>query len=481
MPNKIPAHRTKIVCTIGPASRSRAMLKKMMLAGMNVARLNFSHGDLEQHRRDIENIRAVSAELGVVVAVLADLPGPKIRIGKLVGGQTELVKGQKVTLTVGAAGEGNDLIPVKFKEFAASVRRGSRIYLNDGFIQLKVLEVHGEQVVCRVLIGGTLLSNKGLNLPDAHIAVDPVTARDLELVEFGLQVGVDAFCASFIETAADVAKIKQFAAGKGQAAFIVAKIERREALRNFDAILKVADAIMIARGDLGVEIPIEQVPVVQKDLIFRANLAGRPVITATQMLESMTANIRPTRAEVTDVANAILDGTDAVMLSEETAIGRYPVEACGMLRRVARVTDGQRAELVSSDRIREALMRSLANVSASTEDVLSLDVLEALKAPLKVHFVLAPTDSGGTPRRISRYKSTTWTLAFTPFERVRNQLMLSYGVWPILAEEIYVDEILLDYLKTNGLLKSGERVLIARRNPEGPRGKVNSLCIVTLS
>ncbi|OPZ59678.1 MAG: Pyruvate kinase [Deltaproteobacteria bacterium ADurb.Bin510] len=419
-------------------------------------------------------------ELGLVVTVLADLPGPKIRIGRIAGGQLELVKGQKLTLTTRSVEGQAGLIPVRFKEFSQSVRRGSRVYLNDGFIQLKVLEVAGEDVFCRVQIGGLLLSNKGLNLPDARLAVEPVTARDLELIEFGLEAGVDAFCASFIEKAEDIVKIKDFAASRGQGAFVVAKIERREAIANIEAILKVADGLMIARGDLGVEIPIEQVPVFQKELIFRANLAGRPVITATQMLESMTVNIRPTRAEVTDVANAILDGTDAVMLSEETAIGHYPIEACGMLRRIARITDARRASLVTSDRLRAALLDSLERAGASTEDVLSLDVLEALKAPLGVRFVLAPTDSGGTPRRIARYKSPVWTLAFTPFERVRNQLMLSYGVWPILLDEIYVDEILLDQLRDDGLLRPGERVLIARRNPDGPRGKVNSLAIVTL-
>ncbi len=479
MLKKLPSHKTKIVCTVGPASRSRKMLKKMMQNGMNVARLNFSHGDPQQHRDDIRAIREVAAELNSVVAIVADLPGPKIRIGRLENGSINLKKGQRITLTTRDVLGNDEVVPVQFRDFCGSVRKGNVIYLNDGFIQMKVVAIEGEDVLCRVIIGGQLLSNKGINLPDSSLTVDPVTERDLKLVDFGLSEGVDAFCVSFAREARDIRKVRDFADGKGRRIFIVAKIERKEALENIDEILHEADGLMIARGDLGVEIPIEKVPVVQKNLIHKANLASRPVITATQMLESMTDNIRPTRAEVTDVANAILDGTDAVMLSEETAIGKYPADACNMLRKIARATDAKRDSLVSAVGVRAAMMESIGRRGVCSEDVLSLDVIEALKT-LNIRYVLAPTESGGTPRRISRYKNDTWILGFCCDEHTRNLLMLSYGVWPIMLDAVDDDARLVEYLKSCAGLKAGERVLIARRIPDATSGKENSLKIITL-
>jgi len=476
---RLPLHKTKIVCTIGPSSRQRPVLRRMMRTGMNVARLNFSHGTLEQHRSDIQTIRSLSHELGAVVAVLADLPGPKIRIGKLTDGSITLVKGGKVVLTTKECLGTAKYIPVQYREFPRSVSKGGTIYLNDGFIQLKVVGVKGDDVSCRVVIGGQLLSHKGLNLPGARLTVDPVTERDLALVKFGLEEGVDAFSVSFAKDADDIRKVKAFAESLGKDIHVVAKIERSEAIEHIDAILQVADGIMIARGDLGVEIPIEQVPVVQKQLIFKANLAGKPVITATQMLESMTENIRPTRAEVTDVANAILDGTDALMLSEETAIGKYPVDAVGMMARIARVTERERSSLESGALVSESIRRSIARKGAMTEDVISLDVVEALRT-LNVRYVLAPTVSGGTPRRISRYKGNAWILSFSPDEAIRNFLALSYGVYPFVQQAIDADEDILAFLRNKGLIRQGDKVLITRRLPNEKSGKINSLRIVTL-
>ena len=480
MTMRLPPNKTKIVATIGPASRAPAILRKMLRAGMNVARLNFSHGDLETLRSDIRTIRNLAGELGLTVAILADLPGPKIRVGTLEGGSLVLQKGERVTMTTRDLPGKPGLIPVQFEALPRTVAKGGIIYLNDGFIQLKVMEVKAQDVLCRVVIGGQLLSHKGLNLPGAHIGVDAVTARDLELVRFAVAEGIDAVSISFVQDARDIEKVRNLVRQSRSPMHIVAKIERHEATRNIDEILEAADGIMVARGDLGVEIPIEQVPMVQKQLIFKANLAGKPVITATQMLESMTENIRPTRAEVTDVANAVLDGTDALMLSEETAIGAYPAESVAMMARIARVTESGRRSLATGNQVSEAVRASISRPGAVSEDVISLDVIEALKT-LKIRFVLAPTESGGTPRRIARYKADTWVLAFTTDEKVRNFLNLSSGVYPMLWPAIDSDEEIIAFLKRAAVLKAGDMLLITRRMPGEKTGKVNAIKILTLA
>ena len=328
--------KTKIVCTIGPASRSEKMLLGMMRRGMTMARLNFAHGTLAQHSRDIKNIRLAAHHEKLHFPILIDLPGPKIRVGKLKHEPLHLRQGHVIWLTTRKIlGLFLDRIPVDYPQLTQSVKKGSLIYLNDGFIQLKVLEIKESAVKCEVLMGGNLLSHKGLNLPDAKMFVEPVTGEDVKYMEFGLKQGVDLYGVSFVEKAADILKIKSIAKGMGCKIRTVAKIERAEAVKNIDSILKVTDAVMVARGDLGVQIPLEEVPLVQKSIIHKARLRGIPVITATQMLESMVHNIRPTRAEVSDVANAILDGTTAVMMSEETAIGDYPLETVEMMVRIA--------------------------------------------------------------------------------------------------------------------------------------------------
>jgi pyruvate kinase len=332
---KASGHKTGIVCTIGPSSCNPRILQQMIKSGMDVARLNFSHGTLPEHRRYINLIRKTASRLKRKVDILADLPGPKIRVGKLKPSPLKLKKGAKVVLTTRKVTGTKSLIPVPYKRLTDSVRRGGIIYLNDGFIQLRVMNISGDEVRCKVVIGGRLLSHKGLNIPGAKMYVDAVTPHDLALVDFALGEGVSNFGISFVTSAADIVKVRDFAKRRNKKVYLVAKIERAQAIENLDAILKASDAIMVARGDLGVDIPIEDVAGVQKTIIRKANRAGRPVITATQMLESMVDNIRPTRAEVTDVANAILDGTDAVMLSEESAIGRYPVETVEMMGKIA--------------------------------------------------------------------------------------------------------------------------------------------------
>lgn len=484
MPNsrKLPDQKTKIVCTIGPASRSPGVLKTLLKQGMNVARLNFSHGSLEEHRKDIHLIRSLSEGLNRVCPILADLPGPKIRIGRLAKEPLMLKKGDRVTLTTEKNYLDPALIPVEYKKLPESVSKGGTIYLNDGFIQLRVAGVSGNRVHCKVLIGGPLLSLKGLNLPKAKITANPVTPEDLALVDFGLKEGLNMFGLSFVEKAEDIIKVKEFAQKRGKKISIIAKIERAEAVRNIGEILKVADGIMIARGDLGVEIPIQNVPAVQKKLIYQANLKGRPVITATQMLESMMDNIRPTRAEVTDVANAILDGSDAVMLSEETAIGRYPVETVKMMASIAVSIESQRRRINPSSHTYDYLKKDIGLGKVTVSNAISLNVMESLQV-LKIKLILTPTHAGTTARRISRFKPETWILAFCLDQQTRDLLTLSYGVSPYLLKnkDPFQYKNLLAFVKESQLAQKGDRLLLTEMVAPGEVSGINSLNFVTLT
>jgi len=476
---RLPAHKTKIVCTIGPASRSEAGLERLMLQGMNVARLNFAHGTRQGHREDIQRIRAVASKLHRHCMIMADLPGPKIRIGKLLEEPLLLEKGDEVVLTVKDLMGPPNQIPVEYKRLPESVTPGDLIFLNDGFIQLRVEKVSGEDVFCRTVIGGPLLSHKGLSIPGVKIVADAVSETDIEFIDFALQEGVDAFGVSFAKTADDLLKVKGFAQKRGQSAYVVAKIERAEAIDNFDGILSAADAIMIARGDLGVQIPLQDVPAVQKKLIRKANLLGRPVITATQMLVSMTENIRPTRAEVSDVANAILDGTDAVMLSEETAIGRYPVEAVEMISKIA----------ISAEREKKAI-RALADLpayfraaagsgNAAVEDVVTLKAVESADA-LHVRYILTHTQGRAAPCLISRFRPACWILSHGGDEKTNNLLSLSYGVHPVHldGEKNGLAGKAIRWLVTVGMLENDESVIWVEDESPDDRSEALSMKII---
>ena len=474
-------HKTKIVCTIGPATNSEATLKALLEHGMNVARLNFSHGTFEEHRETIQRIRTVAAEVNRECLLLVDLPGPKIRIGEIPNGPIMLNKGEHITLTTQNVPGTTAMISVNYDRLPDSVSSGGLIYLNDGFIQLKVLEIEGTEVHCQIEIGGELRSNKGLNLPNARIFVDAITKEDLASVEFALGEGISTFAASFIEKADDIRELKTFAKQKGHSIFTVAKIERIEALKNFDEILAVTDGVMIARGDLGVQVPIEEVPGIQKELIRKANLRGCPVITATQMLESMIGNIRPTRAEVTDVANAILDGTDAVMLSAETAIGQYPVETVTMMAKIAASIEGQRTTLRRSSEILAHFKHDIPRKQMTVGDVISLNVMDAAQT-LPVRYILTPTTSGTTPRRISRFKPDCWILAFTGDLKAHQFLALSYGVQsvPIEPSDENWHDAIMTFLQKSELARSGEQVIITEGVSSGQTGWTNSLKIVSV-
>jgi len=476
---RLPAHKTKIVCTIGPASRSEAVLEQLILRGMNVARLNFAHGTLQGHREDIRRIRAVAARLRRHCMIMADLPGPKIRIGKLSDEPLLLEKGNEVILTVKDLVGTPDQISVDYRRLPESVSPGSLIFLNDGFIQLQVEKVSGEEVFCRTVIGGPLLSYKGLNLPGVKIFADAVSDTDLEFVAFALEEDVDAFGVSFAQTAADIRKVKGFAQKRGQSVYVVAKIERAEAIDNFDEIVSAADAIMIARGDLGVQIPLQDVPAVQKKLIHKANLLGRPVITATQMLLSMTENIRPTRAEVSDVANAILDGTDAVMLSEETAIGRYPVEVVEMISKIAISAERERKAVSALADLPAYFRTGAGSSNTRVEDIVSLNAVESVKA-LNVRYILTHTQSKGAACLISRFKPDCWILSCGEDEKTNHFLALSYGVYPVRldVETNGLADMVMRFLSRTGMVEKDERVILVEDESTRGRHGTDSLKII---
>jgi len=421
-----PANKTKLVCTIGPASDSPRILEKMLLAGMNVVRLNFSHGDFSSHRTTIQKVRAASQKTGKQVAIMADLPGPKMRIGQIAEEPIELTPGDSFTLTteeiVGDAGR----VSVSFALLPKAVKPGDKLYINDGYVEVEVKSIDGSDVHCDVLVGGRLRSRKGLNLPGIDLGISAFTDHDHECLKFALENGVDAVSQSFVETRADIDAIREAAARLGHNPFIIAKLERAGARYHLDDILRAADGIMIARGDLGVEIPIEKIAVVQKNIMRRANLLGKPVITATQMLESMTTNRRPTRAEATDVANAILDGTDCVMLSGESAMGDYPIEAVAMLARIAAAIEPHRAVYAS----RQVLQTSRKDDPINIENLIASSVETTLDR-ITPATVIVPTHSGATARSITRFKLPVWITAVSSQKKTIQDLMFSYGVWPM--------------------------------------------------
>ncbi len=444
-------NKTKIVCTIGPASEAPEILEQMIAAGMNVARLNFSHGDFSAHERVIQNIRAVSRKVGQRVAIMADLPGPKIRIGQLPEEPRELVIGEELILTINADHSDPKAIYVPFEPLAKAVKAGDTLFLNDGLIQLTALSTMGQDIRCQVQVGGELRSRKGLNLPGIDLGISAFTRRDKECLLFALEHGVDAVSQSFVSKAEDISAVREAARGAGQNIFILAKIERAGALDNIDEIIKVTDGLMIARGDLGVEMPIERIAIVQKELTRKANLLGKPVITATQMLASMVNQRRPTRAEATDVANAILDGTDCVMLSEESAMGRYPVDAVRMLSSIAKATEPE-LERLGTNNMYEAIEQGRLTRGSNVVDVITMSVEQALHRIAAVG-LLVPTNSGNTARNIARFRLPVWITAFSEHECTCQQLMFSYGVDPIHVDEELRDwsQFAIDWLHRQGL------------------------------
>jgi pyruvate kinase len=427
----LPAHKTKIVATIGPASDSPEMLERLIRAGLNVARLNFSHGAFDEHAARIARIRAAQQATGRRIAIMADLPGPKMRVGTIEPEPVDLRRGEAFTLTARDEPGTAERVSVSFKRLPRVVKPGDRLFLNDGLVQLKVDGVEGDDVRCHVVVGGELRSRKGLNLPGIDLGISAFTDHDRACLAFALEHGVDAVSQSFVEGAADIRAVRDAAAALGRRPFIIAKIERAGALDHCDEILAEADGVMVARGDLGVEVPIESIAITQKSLIARANLAGKPVITATQMLESMVASRIPTRAEATDVANAILDGTDAVMLSAESAVGRFPEEAVAMLAKIAAATESKRG-VAAVNRLEEFYR---THRPATISEAIATVVEDALDT-VPCDAVFVPTRTGSTARMLSRFKPPVWTVAVSADAGVCQGLAFSYGVYAVdLAAE----------------------------------------------
>ena len=467
MPDIDLTRRTKIVATIGPATESPQRIKELVKAGATTFRLNFSHGDHNEHSKRINTIREVSKELGVHIGILQDLQGPKIRLGTFKAGPISLSTGDNFALTSKDVESCQEIATVTYKKLASEVTAGSRILLDDGRVEMKVLSVNKQEQTlhCIVTVGGVLSNNKGVNFPDVQLSVKALTDKDKKDLEFGLNLGVDWVALSFVRNPDDMLEIKELIKNHGYNTPVVAKIEKFEAIDQIDAIVPLCDGVMVARGDLGVEMPAEEVPLLQKDLIKKANSLGIPIITATQMLDSMASSPRPTRAEVSDVANAILDGTDAVMLSNETAVGDYPVEAVMTMATIARRIE------------RDYPQRSIeSNLPSTIPNAISAAV-SSITRQLNAAAILPLTKSGATAHNVSKFRPATPILAITNEISVARRLQLVWGVTPLLI--INQESTTQTFLTANKLakemniLKEGDLVVQTAGTLTGVSGSTN--------
>nr|PZN43812.1 MAG: pyruvate kinase [Bacillota bacterium] len=472
--------RTKIVATIGPASERIEVLTELIAAGMNVARLNMSHGSQEEHRRRIEAVREAARRTGRRVGIMLDLKGPEIRIGTFPEGKVVLREGERFTLSTEPREGGPDGVYVAYPQLPQDVAPGRLIYLDDGNIVLEVVAVAETQVHCKVLVGGVLSDRKKVNLPGTRVSLPPLSEKDVEDIRFGVEMDVDFIAASFVRKAADVLAIRKVLEEAGGRQQIIAKVESQEGFDNLEEILQVADGLMVARGDLGVEVPTEEVPLMQKAMIARANALGKPVITATQMLESMVKHPRPTRAEASDVANAIYDGTDAIMLSAETAAGDYPVEA---VRTMARIAERTEAALDYQAILEGKRRQAGATLATVTEAISHATVSTA--ADLGAAAIITATVSGFTARMVSKYRPQAPIIAVTPHEYVARQLCLVWGVTPVVMPETdNTDEMIERAVQgalTSGLVKGGDLVVITAGVPVGTPGSTNLIKVQTVA
>ena len=463
--------KTKIVCTIGPASRQRKTIEKLARAGMNVARINLSHGTLAEHKNVIKDIREVARTLNIPIAILLDLPGPKIRTGALQNGRICLNEGCPFSLVKDVIKGDETKVSVNYPSFFKDIKPGNSIFLNDGAIELKVTSASANKVQCRVVAGGELTENKGVNLPGVKLNLPSTISTNQEQMTFGIENNVDFFAISFVRSPADIAERRRFLHQMGVHVPLIAKIEKSEALKKIDDIVREADGIMVARGDLGIETPLAEVPKIQKSLIRKCNNVGKPVIVATQMLESMINTARPTRAEVSDVANAIFDGADAVMLSGETAAGKYPVQAAEWMARIAAETE----EVLPYE---QWLIEKRKHAQAQTDDAISYAAC-AISQQINAACIVAYTRSGSTALRLSKYKPEATILAITPDERTYRRLALSWGIDPYLDKAAKnVDAMFIQAARiavSTGLAKSGDFIAVTAGIPTGVPGTTNMI------
>ncbi|GMK38458.1 pyruvate kinase [Paenibacillus sp. CCS19] len=466
--------KTKIVCTIGPSSESLENTKKLIEAGMNVARLNFSHGDFEEHGNRIKNLKQARQELGKTVAILLDTKGPEIRLGKLKEEPIELEAGKAITLTTEEILGDINRIPVTYKNLPNDISEGSTVLIDDGLIGLTVERVEGTEIHCRIVNSGQIKSKKGVNVPGVHISLPGITEKDAADIVFGIEQGIDFIAASFVRKASDVLEIRELLEKHNASHIqIISKIENQQGVDNLDEILEVSDGLMVARGDLGVEIPAEEVPLVQKRMIEKCNRVGKPVITATQMLDSMQRNPRPTRAEASDVANAIFDGTSAIMLSGETAAGKYPVESVQTMSRIA-----ERAEAALE--YRELFVKQANAQQTSVTEAISQAVANSA-LDLEAGAIVTSTESGYTARMVSKYRPKSPIIAVTPNESVMRRLALVWGVVPAYgAEAETTDGMFETAVKgalATGIVGLGDTVVITAGVPVGRAGTTNLIKI----
>jgi len=471
-------NKVRIICTIGPSTSSKKTLAALIKAGMDVARLNFSHGTHDNHGEYIRSIRELSQEFDKPVMILQDLQGIKIRIGKVAGEAVRLKRGQKIVLKPGSDTSTEDTLFISYDALLNDLKKGQKVLLDDGLIQLRVAGKKEGSVIATVKEGGTLTSNKGVNLPDTAISLKPFTDKDRDDLEFGIRNGIDAVALSFVLSHRDIITVKKWLKSKHVNIPVIAKIEKPEALLHIDSILEVADGIMVARGDLGVEVPQDEIPVIQKDLIRKSNERSKPVITATQMLESMREHTRPTRAEITDVANAVIDGSDALMLSAETSIGKHPVEAVRMMRKIIETTEkkiitgavspdlfNMTPEDRSSHAIADAAVRAAGDVGAKC--------------------ITAFTRSGFSALLLSKYRPSAPIIAFTPDEAVMRRMSLYWGVRPLVMRMLKnTDEMIREVEETLinlKMAKGGDIIVVTASSPIETHGKTNFLKLHRIS
>ncbi|MAT40312.1 MAG: pyruvate kinase [Ectothiorhodospiraceae bacterium] len=469
--------RTKIVCTIGPASDSKEMLVKLIEAGMDIARLNFSHGSHEVHQQTYENIREAARETGKPVAILQDLQGPKIRTGKVENGAVELTEGQEFVLTMDDLEYGNaHRVSVSYPELANEVRPGFEILLDDGYLSLSIVRIEGNDIITTVVKGGTLKDRKGIITPGAHISAPSMSEKDVEDLKFGLALGVDAVALSFVRSERDVLELKTTMKLFGRQVPIVAKIERYEGIEDIEDIIEESNAIMVARGDLGLEMPAEDVPALQKHIIKRCNFYGKPVITATQMLESMIENPRPTRAEASDVANAVIDGSDCVMLSGETSVGKYPIEAVEYMNRIIRKAEEFHRDSAVEYDVPKDIEWNVADAIGKACKMISDQVGAAA--------IVSVTGSGGTAKIIAKYRPDIPILALAGSEEIVRQLAFVWGVQATMFEPQADTEERVESIKKlvlqHGVAKEGDYAILTAGLPVKKRLSTNMLRVVQL-
>ncbi len=473
-----PVRRTKIVCTIGPSTKDYESIVNLLLHGMNVARINCSHGTHEVHANSINFIRKAARENNYSIPVLMDLQGPKIRVGHMKDGMQKLEDGSIITITGEDILGTSSLIPIDYEKLVDEAEIGNIILLDDGLLEFKVIGKNGKNLEAKVIVGGYLKSRKGVNLPNVKISIPALTEKDLIDLEFAVEQDADYVALSFVRTADEVYDLKKRLEALGSQAKVVSKIEKPEAIDNIDEIIAASDAIMVARGDLGIEIANEEVPVIQKMIIQKCRKIGIPVITATQMLDSMINNPRPTRAESSDVANAVLDGTDAVMLSGETAAGKYPMDAVNVMDRICRKVEERSPHLYNSleytnpNDYEKQIIESISHSCIFLADNVGAKVISTI------------THSGSTARRVAKFRPRVPIFAFTESQKIRRQLNLVWGVRSVRLDQLFDTDqsvqLMKNYLKDNGQVKAGDRVVIATGIPTAKRGHTNMMTVSTI-